>query len=444
MTYANLHWLAFAVAEHLWQCSLVVGVILVFILCLGGARAGLRHCLWLMALLKLLLPLAIVGPAVAAVVSALVSAEASIVVHPRVEGFLSPVLLEYAGGADRSWQDPLLLVFGCWFVGLLSISIVRWKRKQRTKKSLAASVVPDDDTARKLVAAIGDSGIPYGRITLTTGSEMPSVMGLFRPEIRVPVALVHKLRASEMRAILLHEYAHCLRRDPLLVGVSQVVASVYYFFPLVWLITHGLKATREMACDDYVLDRGIPSSTYLSALAITVSVCLDPAQGRVALRTSRSLFSRRIDRIESYSRGVTRKWHVLALAAGFVVVASGSLLPISHGIAMSSSDVRVAQDSKAEVIEESPDTYPILEKKNKPRYPEQARTQRVEGRVLLKALVRRDGSVGEIEVLHCTDPELGFEDAAVESVRDWHFAPATLAGQIVAVQHHIQIEFSLN
>jgi len=79
----------------------------------------------------------------------------------------------------------------------------------------------------------------------------------------------------------------------------------------------------------------------------------------------------------------------------------------------------------------------------RPAYPVLAREARIEGDVILQAVIRRDGSVSEAEVLRCSQPGFGFEEAAVEAVTQWRYLPATQNDRPVAVYFTIFIEFEL-
>lgn len=78
-----------------------------------------------------------------------------------------------------------------------------------------------------------------------------------------------------------------------------------------------------------------------------------------------------------------------------------------------------------------------------PAYPELARTARLEGRVILQAVIRKDGSVGEVRLLHCTQTHVGFEQAAEDAVLQWRYRPSTLDGRPVAVYFTVVVEFDL-
>lgn len=69
----------------------------------------------------------------------------------------------------------------------------------------------------------------------------------------------------------------------------------------------------------------------------------------------------------------------------------------------------------------SPGQGPGLIKKVEPRYPPIARTARIEGSVVVDAVIRKDGTVSDVKVLSSTNKM--FEQACVEAVRQWRFTP---------------------
>lgn len=85
----------------------------------------------------------------------------------------------------------------------------------------------------------------------------------------------------------------------------------------------------------------------------------------------------------------------------------------------------------------------IQESKIDPDYPEMARVARIEGKVILQAIVLKDGSVGEIEVLSCNRTGLGFEEAAVAAVSEWRYRPAMQGSKPVDVYFTVRVEFEL-
>jgi TonB family protein len=91
-------------------------------------------------------------------------------------------------------------------------------------------------------------------------------------------------------------------------------------------------------------------------------------------------------------------------------------------------------------------TNPILipESKIEPEYPELARVARLEGNVILQAIIHSDGSVGDIEVLRTNRPNMGFEDSAIEAVAQWRYKPAEQNGKPVEVYFTVFVNFTLH
>ncbi len=75
-----------------------------------------------------------------------------------------------------------------------------------------------------------------------------------------------------------------------------------------------------------------------------------------------------------------------------------------------------------------------------PIYPPVARAARVEGTVILEALIDADGTVRDVRVLR-SQPLL--DGAAVDAVRQWRFTPTQLNGEAVPVVMTVTVTFSL-
>jgi TonB family protein len=76
-----------------------------------------------------------------------------------------------------------------------------------------------------------------------------------------------------------------------------------------------------------------------------------------------------------------------------------------------------------------------------PRYPPSAIYEKVEGNVILMAVIRQDGSVDNIKVNRSADERL--DAAAIEALKRWLFHPSRKNGKPVDVLAEITIPFSL-
>jgi len=76
-----------------------------------------------------------------------------------------------------------------------------------------------------------------------------------------------------------------------------------------------------------------------------------------------------------------------------------------------------------------------------PDYPLLARQMKVQGAVSLQALIARDGTIQELQIL--SGPEI-LATAAREAVKQWHFKPYLQGGQPVETQARITVNFTIS
>lgn len=76
-----------------------------------------------------------------------------------------------------------------------------------------------------------------------------------------------------------------------------------------------------------------------------------------------------------------------------------------------------------------------------PSYPTLARQMRVQGSVILQALIGRDGMIQDLRIL--SGPPI-LANAAEEAVRQWHFKPHYLGSQPVETRANITVNFTIS
>ncbi|MES1240753.1 MAG: energy transducer TonB [Acidobacteriota bacterium] len=79
--------------------------------------------------------------------------------------------------------------------------------------------------------------------------------------------------------------------------------------------------------------------------------------------------------------------------------------------------------------------------RTEPRYTELARKARVEGVVVIRAIIDERGNVTDVQLLR--GQPMGLDQAAMEAVRTWRFKPATLHGNPVKVYFNLTVNFTL-
>jgi TonB family protein len=79
----------------------------------------------------------------------------------------------------------------------------------------------------------------------------------------------------------------------------------------------------------------------------------------------------------------------------------------------------------------------------KPQYTPEAMRAKIQGVVLVSAVVMPDGTAGDIRVQRSLDAVFGLDQEAVKAVRLWRFKPGTRFGQPVPVLVTIEVSFNL-
>jgi TonB family protein len=82
---------------------------------------------------------------------------------------------------------------------------------------------------------------------------------------------------------------------------------------------------------------------------------------------------------------------------------------------------------------------PVPLKKVDPKYPPEFRSLHVDGEVVLYAIIRKDGSVDSIQLVHSVDPRL--DANAMEALAQWRFRPAEKHGEPVDLEAVVHIPF---
>ncbi|MBI5552631.1 MAG: energy transducer TonB [Desulfobacterales bacterium] len=87
-------------------------------------------------------------------------------------------------------------------------------------------------------------------------------------------------------------------------------------------------------------------------------------------------------------------------------------------------------------------SVPLYDLNPPPVYPPAARRRNLQGTVLLEVLVDREGQAAKVEVLRGSGHEL-LDHSALDSVRQWRFAPARRGGRTQEMWVQVPVRFQL-
>jgi beta-lactamase regulating signal transducer with metallopeptidase domain len=79
--------------------------------------------------------------------------------------------------------------------------------------------------------------------------ESPAATGWVRPVVLLPTALLTRLPADLIEALLAHELAHIRRHDYLVNLLQNAVEAVLFYHPVTWWLSHRIRVEREQVAD---------------------------------------------------------------------------------------------------------------------------------------------------------------------------------------------------
>jgi TonB family protein len=210
----------------------------------------------------------------------------------------------------------------------------------------------------------------------------------------------------------------------------QIVCSVYWFNPLVWVVANRMQRESELACDDAVLRLGVDARDYAAhLLEIARGFCRPKAGWALAMARPSDLEKRfaALLRVKMNREAISLKKVVVVAAATFGVLFPLAAIQVSRAAAAS---------NYSSVVPPTVEQYTTP-----PLYSDDARSAGVEGKVVLEVTVGMDGKARKLQVLRGLG--FGLDQNALVAVRDWHFVPGKRNGRPVEFQVSIDVEFSL-
>jgi beta-lactamase regulating signal transducer with metallopeptidase domain len=145
----------------------------------------------------------------------------------------------------------LPMVVALWSVGLFmqfawqSASMLRIHRKARGEQ------ITDQRWTQALKRIAARLGIRRAvQLVSSRRLDVPAVIGMFRPVIVIPFAMLNETSIDHAQAILAHELAHIRRFDYFANLIQIGIETIFFYHPAVWWISSQIRRERENCCDD--------------------------------------------------------------------------------------------------------------------------------------------------------------------------------------------------
>jgi beta-lactamase regulating signal transducer with metallopeptidase domain len=229
-----------------------------------------------------------------------------------------------------------------WLIGVLGLSVRNagaWLAVQHLKSMSTGPVGPSVvGVAERLGKRLGVRRAV--RLLQSARVDSPLVIGIVKPLILLPAAVLTELPPAHLEALLAHELAHVLRHDYLVNLLQSVIETLLFYHPATWWVSRRIRAERENCCDDLALAVTRDRVAYARALAVVAGAwtpALAPAAsgGDLLPRLRRVL-----GKSDTAAAGSASRWLVGALAGGLCVAAllMTRLQPPAHAAAPADSE----------------------------------------------------------------------------------------------------------
>jgi TonB family protein len=349
---------------------------------------------------------------------------------PSLEGAESIPIPAVLAAAERVvWW--LLCAGALTRFGWLCAGVVRLR--QLRQGSRAAVLTPDVEVIRSELA-------PRAEFRVSCEIAQPAGFGLRHPVVLLP-GRFFAMDPQAQRTVACHELLHVARRDWPWIVVEEVVRALFWFHPAVWWLVERIQESREQLVDRLVIAR-IPSKrAYMTALLAFADGDRRSATLATAFLRRRHLRSR-LRKLGKES--VMSRRRLVWTAVVMVCVLAGSVagtaiaLPIGWPIGKAAAHPQEVVDGKDPGV-----TLPKVISEVKPRYTPEAMQARIQGTLMMTAVVRTDGTPGDITITKSLDTAYGLDKQAVDALSQWRFESGRKDGKPVPVRVTIEMRFWL-
>lgn len=232
-----------------------------------------------------------------------------------------------------------------WAIGFLFSILFTTARWWRCISRLRRSPSIEDASLQRMLKDLSSQlGIKQQvKLLITTCNVGPAVIGLLKPVIVLPDAIVSRRSADDLRAILAHELIH-IRRGDLWLGLLQVCTSaIWWFYPLVWMVNRLMSREVERCCDEEVVGelKCSPRDYARSLLGVLeLKSSLEPIPAFPGVKPV-EVTTNRLERIMSLGQGCRRRtpklyWAIMLMLAGLALpgaaLVSGQDEPLYGGV----------------------------------------------------------------------------------------------------------------
>jgi len=432
------------VLNSLWQVPLIVAAAWVAARMVRSLGPGAEHRVWVGALL---------GEAVVPAVSLLPWERAELAwpwhLHAQQAVQGSVVVQVGSGVASEGLRFPaglIGLVIGLYAAVTLYFAarfVWRWLRLQELARNAEVLKLSGaaEDVWRRGVQRFGIDGV-----ALVSSRQIfaPLTMGIAKKCVMLPAEAVMNFPHTELETVIGHELAHVKRMDFAKNLLYELTSLGVSYHPGVWFTRQRLTESREMVCDGMAAD-ALGSREYAESLLRLAGLLLQGKTVRVPYAIGvfdSSTLERRLMKLTDMKKEIGRLRRCVSLGACVVlgVAAATSAVALGVGVDQKATGDKDAMSKSNPTAVSAQKMQNNLITKVPPVYPPEAKKARIQGKVVLEAVV---GTTGHVENLKVVSGPGALQQSAMDAVRQWVYKPYLVNGNPVEVITDINVIYSL-
>jgi TonB family protein len=437
-------WILAYLLNSLWQVPLLFAAAWLAARALRSLGAAIEHRVWVMALLlQTLLPALSIFPW-----EWLPTLSWGGNAGKAGDAHVSVAIGQGTGIGDLQLPDVLLRAVTIVYVAVIAYFVVRFLWRAINLSALRREAVP--------LPLKGQAALFWQRclkrfevqdVTIAASSQVfgPVTLGIQRKLLLLPVNVIEQLPEADLHTVIAHEFAHMRRKDFMKNLLYELLCLPVSYHPLLWLTRARIMESREMVCDQ-MASAVTGTNEYAQSLLRLASLLITGTLGRTPHTIGifdANLFERRLMNVtekQQEIRGV-RRAVVLAACAALALATCGSALALGmHANAASGGSDSNANKAPKQLTVSADEMQHNILTKAVPVYPPAAKKARIQGKVVIDAVIGTDGTVENLRVL--SGPQ-ELQQSALDAVRQWTYKPYLLNGDPIEVETTINIVYRL-
>ena len=271
----------------------------------------------------------------------------------------------------------------------------------------------------------------------------PLTMGFIRKRMLLPAGMLRALSQADADTAIAHELAHVRRNDFLKNLLYELLSVPVSYHPAFWLARQRMRDTREMVCDQMAAELSDNVQYAQSLLRLASMLLKGQSLGiphAIGVFDTNTLERRLMKLTETRKvMGRVHRWAALGACVALGVAAASTMVMVRFDVAAATTEKGTDQKTPPDSVS-AQEMQAHLLTKVPPHYPPDAKKARIQGKVVLEAVI---GKTGHVENLKVVSGPAELQQSALDAVRQWTYKPVLLNGAPVEVKTSINVNYTL-